>query len=93
MYHRQWNQCCNHLDCKVTNDTHKESYNNNRKRDKNGRHENILYYSITHVSSYNKPNQLHIWLNNLFIHLQNSYGNYLSVHSTDLTDEADLIYN
>ena len=83
--------CCNQSYCKVTNDTHKESYNNNKTRDKNGRENNRLYYSITHVGSYNKLNQVSIWINNLYIHLQNSYSNYLSVQPINMTYEVDLI--
>ena len=45
------------------------------------------------MGSYNKPNQVSIWLNNLYINLQNSYSNYLLVQPTDTTYEVDLIYN
>ena len=93
MYYRQHNQFSNHLDCKVTNDTHIESYKNKRTRDKNGRWNKILYYLSTHVGSYNKPDWVSIWLNNLYICLQNSYRNYLSAQPTDMTYEVDLIYN
>ena len=63
-------------------------------RDKNNGQNNSLYYSITHVGSYiHQIEPSSYLLNILLIPLQNSYGNYLSVHSTDTTDEADLIYN
>ena len=40
-----WNQCCNHSNCKVTNNTHKESYNHNRDKRQDIRLNNSLYYT------------------------------------------------
>ena len=94
MYHRQQNQCCNQSDCKVTNDTYTNSYNNDIDKRQGMVDKITTYINQEHMWVHTRNRTKYQSSSTTYIYdLQNNYKNYLSVQPTDTTYEVVIMYN